>query len=276
MLYIGVHSGLSNKLIPLLSLLRITNKENIKINCFWGSNLKSNFTLHFNELFENIDNVNFINNEQYNKVLNSSIIKYHERDPIINHDINDDILFHQLVHAIGYKQDNFKNDIIPYPRKKLILTPSIKELREVIKENIKPIDTIQAKINSMNLNFNNVLGLHLRTSDGGFKRIKIEDSFHIIESHKGKVYVATDTLENEKMLENKYKDKIIIFKNPFGDSYTDKFNRGTYSDMNCIIEMFILSKCKNFMGTPGSSFSFLTWLLRNEPELLFWCDNPWN
>ena len=35
--YIKVYSGLNNKLIPLLSLLRIAKKENKIIKCYWGN-----------------------------------------------------------------------------------------------------------------------------------------------------------------------------------------------------------------------------------------------
>lgn len=40
--------------------------------------------------------------------------------------------------------------------------------------------------------------------------------------------------------------------------------------MNGICEIYILSKCKNFYGTKGSSFTFTSWLLSDNEILKFW------
>ena len=62
-----VHSGLNNKLVPLLSLLRIARKENRELKCLWG-----NETLFsFNDLFENLDRVKFITIEEYIDLFNN-------------------------------------------------------------------------------------------------------------------------------------------------------------------------------------------------------------
>ena len=53
---------------------------------------------------------------------------------------------------------------------------------------------------------------------------------------------------------------IMHFDNPFGNSYSDIVNRFTYGTKNAVCELYILSKCSNFVGTPGSSFSFMVWL----------------
>ena len=44
---------------------------------------------------------------------------------------------------------------------------------------------------------------------------------------------------------------------------------------NTVCELFILSKFKTFFGTPGSSFSLMVWLLSDNKNLEFWCDDPW-
>ena len=71
-----------------------------------------------------------------------------------------------------------------------------------------------------------------------------------------------------------YPEKIYYLKSPFGNTYSDN-DRGSYGTKNAVCEMFSLSKCTKFVGTPGSSFSFMVWLLRNDDTLDFWCDNPW-
>ena len=68
MFYICVHSGLNNKLIPLLSLLRIAKKENRKILCYWDNDAYLSKSLFkFNDLFENIKEIKFISKNEFYK-----------------------------------------------------------------------------------------------------------------------------------------------------------------------------------------------------------------
>ena len=57
---------------------------------------------------------------------------------------------------------------------------------------------------------------------------------------------------------------------PFGNKYTDKFANNNFGLMNSMYEIFILSKCNNFVGSAGSTFSFLAWLLSTNDSLEFW------
>ena len=77
-------------------------------------------------------------------------------------------------------------------------------------------------------------------------------------------------METETKIIEKYGDVIVVFDKPFGEEYEDKFDRKTYGTKNGICEMLNLSKCDDFYGTPYSSFSFMVWLLRDDPELNFW------
>ena len=59
--FIHLHSGLNNKLIPLLSLLRIARKEKKKIKCYWGNDAYLSKSLfNFNDLFEDIKEIEFV------------------------------------------------------------------------------------------------------------------------------------------------------------------------------------------------------------------------
>lgn len=284
--YIHVHSGLNNKLIPLISLLRIARKENKKIYCFWGNDAylsKSLFS--FLDLFEPIKDINFINFYEFNKQFNKQNKIYNkkgsdrDRNEIIYHSNNNNSVFYKIVHLISFPTDNIINHFVPYPREKIKTTEFINELRIIIKE-LKPQKFIIKKINYL-INFiknNLVVGLHIRTTDGGFKDIEFKNSFNIIEEYIKKkyiIYISCDNIINENILKKKYNKNIIFFNKPFGNKYQDKFNRSTYGTLNAICEMFILSECKYFFGTPGSSFSFMVWLLRNDIDLNFWCENPW-
>ena len=51
--FIHVYSGLNNKIIPLISLLRIALKEKKEIRCCWGADIyKSNYGINFYDFFE--------------------------------------------------------------------------------------------------------------------------------------------------------------------------------------------------------------------------------
>ena len=71
--YIQIHSGLNNKLIPLLSLLRIARKENRKIKCFWGPDAyTSSVIFKFLDLFEPIKDIDIINQTEYIQAFNNN------------------------------------------------------------------------------------------------------------------------------------------------------------------------------------------------------------
>ena len=91
-----------------------------------------------------------------------------------------------------------------------------------------------------------------------------------------KIYLASGNANSEKKIIKLIgSNKIFTFDKPFGNKYEDKFDRSTYGVINGVCDLFILSKCDKFIGTPGSSFSYMTWLLRNDDYLDFWCENPW-
>ena len=73
--YIHVHSGLNNKLIPLISLLRIAKKEGEIIKCFWGYELSyvgKKIIYNFTDLFEDIQQIQFITYREFSNELSNS------------------------------------------------------------------------------------------------------------------------------------------------------------------------------------------------------------
>jgi len=288
--YIYVRGGLNNRLVPLLSLLRIAKKEKKKIKCYWSKDTYSNNTLHFTDLFNSIDNIEFISlneymnkfNDQNSKIYNKDGSDRNRNEIIYKEDKNDIIVFNQIVHLISYKNDNVIGNYVPYPYERKEIIQIIIELRNIVKY-LKPIEKIQSKIdyNVKKFKNNNVIGLHIRTTDGGFTDIPSMDVLDFINSKLNidkniKIYISCDNFPLEKNIRTIFKNNIIFFSNPFGDNYLDKFNRKSWSTINAVCEMYILSKCNKFYGTPGSSMSFMVWLLRNDKFLEFWCKNPWN
>ena len=285
--YIHVHSGLNNKLIPLFSLLRIAKKENKSIKCYWGNDAYLSKSLfNFYDLFENIKEIESISLSEFSKEFyNRNNIIYNksgsdrDRNEIIYSTNNRNSVFFKIVHMISYKSDNIIGKYVPYVREKTFKSLIIDEIREVMKD-LKPKKDILNKINFDLFKNNKILGLHIRTTDGGFTDIPKNNIFDYITNFLKnnplyKIYISCDNFQIEQKIIEKFTDKIYYLTNPFGNKYTDKFNRSTYGTKNAICEMFSLSKCTKFVGTPGSSFSFMSWLLRNDDIMDFWCENPW-
>ena len=284
--YISVYSGLNNKLIPLLSLLRIANKENKKIKCYWSNKCWGNKSIsnnyHFLDLFESIENIDFIDKNEFNKMYNSKVKIYNkngsdrDRNEIIYKPSGDlSIVFYNIVHPISYKEDNVLGYIVPYPKETKSITPFITDFREVIKKLI-PKQHILSKINNFikKIDLDNTIAVHIRLKDGGFRDIKYKDVESYIYSIKDKkIYLACDSIDIENKLKSKF-NNIIVFDLPFGD-YNEKFMNNSNGLKNTVCELFILSKFKTFFGTPGSSFSLMVWLLSDNKNLEFWCDDPW-
>jgi len=284
--YIHVYSGLNNKLIPLLSLLRISKKENKTIKCLWGNDIYvSNPLFKFNDLFEDIEGIEFINNTEFVENFNNKnniIYNKHgsdrDRNEIIYNTNSKNSVFYKIVHIISYKNDNVVGKFVPYPKEKINKNILIDELREMVKY-LKPKKDILNKID-LNLFKKKILGIHLRTTDGGFVDIPKNNIFKYIENFLKNnpdylIYISCDNMILENKIIQKFTNKICYFSSPFGNTYEDKFNRNSFGVKNAICEMFSLSKCTKFVGTPGSSFSFMVWLLRNDNSLDFWCENPW-
>jgi len=284
--FIYVYSGLNNKLIPIFSLLRIAKKENKIIKCYWGNDAYLSKTLFkFCDLFEPVNGLEFISLQDFSKEFNNTNnIVYNrlgsdrDRNEIIYTTNNKNSVFFKIVHMISYKNDKVIGKYVPYPRETRVNSKLIDELRETIKD-LKPKKDILNKINIDLFKNNKILGLHIRTTDGGFVNIPKNNIFNYISEFLKnnplyKIYISCDNFILEQKIIEKFPNKIHYLKNPFGNKYEDKFNRTTFGTKNAICEMFSLSKCSKFVGTPGSSFSFMIWLLRNENALNFWCENP--
>ena len=272
--YINLISGLNNKLIPLISLLRIANKENKRIFVYWNNNLKINSINDSLEELLDIKNVTIIKREEYyNELLNKDNIIYNNNSFYKN--TSKTCVFLNTVHPIMYIEEKEYNILKPYPKKPIFTTELIQDYRNIIKE-VKIHKQISERVKKTICNFEDkhVIGVHLRTSDGSF-RLHNHNMIYSFIKEKVKldnvyIYLSCDTIIFEKKIKSLFDNKILLFNSPFGNCYEDKFNRTTYGSINGFCEMYILSKCNEFYGTPTSSFTFMTWLFRNDNILKFY------
>lgn len=306
---IKVQSGLNNKLLPLLSLLSIADKYNYEIMCFWSNicmgliKIKEGF--HFLDFFEPIDKIQFIDENDFNKLqksnnliihtVNGHNIESYRSASLIDNTLKSHI-FHNICHIISLKDDNVINKYIPTRKKQVNTCEFTEEFRKYLNK-LKPKKNILEKISSVVNSFNGkILGIHIRTTDtinrkdktetyhdklcglrtGGFSNVDYFTAIKYIEkflknNQEWKIYLSVDCHIIEKLFTNKFKNKILKLEEPFGETYESKFDMNSHNGIkNGICEMYILSKCNKIVGTPSSSFSLMAWLLSSHDNLDYW------
>lgn len=277
--FLELKSGIGNQLIPLISMIRICDKFNFKlyvkaykINAYNHTNVNDKtYTIH-NLLNINYD-INIISSLPYN--LNICNCNWNIEKNIITDNDKNNTLYYNVCHVFGTLNDKI-SDYQPYPTKNFQINGFLQELKMYAKL-ITPVDIINNKINNyINGLKCKVLGLHIRTLDGGFIEYYNQNKlFSFIEgflkdNKDWKIYVSTDNNIIENTLIDKYGESILKLDNPFGNTYNDKFSDNNFGLMNAVYEIYILSKLDKFVGSVGSSFSFLSFLLSNNSSLDFW------
>ena len=277
--FITLSSGIGNQLIPLISMIRVCQKLEHNLYIKFNKINSYNFTKVLNNTYTLLDLVciNFKYNS-FDNIPKNCIIKnlnWSSKDCVIQSNEENNILFKNICHIITLNNDSIEG-CHPTPRERIKINNILEELRNIAKL-INPIDIINDKVQEVVRTFtHNVLGLHIRTLDGGFielfnkKRLLLFIDNFIEKNLTWKIYISTDNINIEHELVNLYGNKIIKFDNPFGNNYNDKFSDNNYGLMNAICEIFILSKCNNFVGSAGSTFSFFSWLRSDNNILNFW------
>ena len=278
--YIQLHSGISNQLIPLISMIRVCDMFNynlhVKYNRInsYNHTIVNNRTLRINDLLVinyNLSTIDTIPRHCIQCNCNWNI----DKNTINDNEKTNNILYYNVCHMFGTSNDNIAC-YKPTPTKNIVTNNFLQELKTYARL-IKPIDIIDNKvkdyINTLN---HEVLGLHIRTLDGGFIEMYSENKLfnyidEFIKNNKNwKIYVSTDNVNVESRLINRYGDRIIKLNNPFGNNYNDKFSDNNYGLMNAIYELFVLSKLNRLTGSAGSTFSLLSWLLSDNESLDYW------
>jgi hypothetical protein len=247
----------------------------------------------YNDMFQNIDNVNYINTFETNNILcnkNTLIINNGQTDLYkysIEYLLNYDIIFFNLyVHPIFTKEDNVVID--NYSNISWILnnTDFYKDIQKYFKL-LKPINIIQDKINEVLLKFpvnkDNIIGLHIRhwpdrwsnkTENKKLLSGNYEKRFEIMNNAiknnpSIKFFISTTDINIINELIDKYKERIIYFENRFGNKQDDKYytsnqieSKGNiYKNINGGVDLYLLASCNLIIGDVGSSYSLCAPLL---------------
>ena len=121
---------------------------------------------------------------------------------------------------------------------------------------VNPLDIIQEKINHVLDKFSeHTIGVHVRQVFGGDPHKVFDIVNRYIDEYKdGRIFFCTDTPKYNKVFSDKYKDKIIMFEQ-------SNKNRGVEGMREALIDFSLLSRCNKIVGTKGSSFSEMSWML---------------
>jgi hypothetical protein len=285
------HNGLANRLLPLISCYRIASKSNRKINVvFNGTPVRSCIRYDgehctYLDLFQPNPNilVNFDDRHiTYNKIFNFEY--WLDKDMVIDSSGDDNIHTNYGLYTMisqNDDQDSMCKSIRKYIEKpgEIIFDNIAYELGDILKKEFKPVTDLQTEIDKYKAKFKpNMIGFHIRSTDGGFTQIQWGDIVSKLitlssnwckESKDNGIFLATDNPKYYIEFASKLTSEQFIFYNPppvlsntKSTNDTDKFANDKYNVLCGLIEIHLLGSCHHMIiGTSASTFSVCGMLL---------------
>ena len=154
---------------------------------------------------------------------------------------------------------------------------------------LRPIPELQNEIDKCSKIFlPNMIGLHLRTSDGDFTKINWKSIIKKLilsckkwcsQDQKRGVFLATDNSEVFIEFASSLSSKLIIYNPPSvlgGNVSSNKFNNDKYNVLVAVVELFLLGKCnEKIIGTCESTFSAVGMLLAENTVKKYLINDDW-
>ncbi|HOJ63251.1 MAG TPA: hypothetical protein PLE45_02415 [Spirochaetota bacterium] len=257
--------GLGNRMRVISSALSYARELNKKVIILWFKTKDLNCS--YNKLFKK--NKNF-------KVI--SINEPNSKIPFLNKIIStiSKVIINNFLKKSYYFEDNIQESIkqlISGNRsiRKNIFIKTCHQFHPVNDYSIFiPIDKIQKKIKNIVKRFNDyTIGIHIRRTDNEISKLHTSTEKIIqllddeIKLDPGvKFFLATDSLEEEKYLLQKYSDRIIIQENK-------TLSRDSQKGIeDALVDLYCLSKTKKVYGSYWSSFTDTTAKLNPKLELI--------
>lgn len=284
-LTVVVHNGLANRLLPLVSCLRLAKKTNRKLNVIWnGTPVRSCIRYDgppckYNELYAPHED---IQEEEHHLA--------YDREYNFEYWLNKDMVMdvsgsgniytnYGLYTIIG--EDDDKTSICLRLCDQISKGGELKfdticgELGQLLRDDLRPVKEIQAEIDRMKDKYffagKKMIGIHIRSTDGGFVNIKWGEMINklIAESKKWcdqgseyGIFLATDNAKYYVEFAARIQSDKLVFYNPpkelcgVRSTNVDKFNNDKYNVLCGLIEMTLLGECsEGVIGTAASTFS---------------------
>lgn len=283
-------NGICNRLIPIMSALRLAQKNNRQVLVYWTLNPGRGCLTYFGEscmfedIFEHLPNLYIVPQPELDRhqpgadFYNFDYSKLNKA--IVNMETDRVIFIFFAIHAIFSHKDNPED----YEKYKLHISGKFEEdlvyqeLKQMFKL-LKPVQSIQNEINKVSAQFTDkMIGLHIRRTDGMFLDAdwsKTDDALikkteEWVENGY-KIFLATDSFYYEKRFKQRFEDNIIVYTTL--NSY--KFRNDKINNIAAVVDLYLLSKCnKAIIGTTGSSFSLVASLLSYNTPLWYIFTDP--
>jgi hypothetical protein len=247
--------GLSNRVNSLTSSIRISERTKRNLLLCWPKDLVCN--CNFSDLFEN--KIKEISKEQLRGIIKNNLVQVLKKSEnvkskrkfvIVNDGCYDDFSKEELLFKFEKIEKRTQKEIYE-ALKKLKIKPNIQNIvNKFFKKNFK----------------NEVIGLHIRRGDykllthniGGIssnEKFIEEIKKEIAINPKIKFFIATEDKETEEKFKKIFGKRIV--------SYPKKTNvkeeEGAIKE--ALVDILLLSKCKEIFGSFRSTFTELAWFL---------------
>lgn len=280
-----LHNGLCNRLNALLSVIRLAKKYKKKVNIVWTHTpVRSCIAYHgelckFSDIFKRNDNI--LEDAKVDHQKTYEFRYWENKDHVVDVSGDDNVFINYALYTIISSEDDqnsiFKNlrSVISQPQE-FIIDSIGQELGDVLKYDLQPNDDLKLEIDSNIKNFReNMIGIHVRRSDGGFanynwkdiNKILIQQSKEWCKIENNGVFLATDDMETYINFASALGNKLVIYNPPevlcnTKSTSGNKFSNDKYNVLVGYIELNLLSHCnKLIVGTADSTFSVCAMLM---------------
>ena len=288
MITVVLHNGLCNRLLPLISSIRLAKIFNTKVFIEWTyTPVRSCIAYHgdlcaINELFNIPSYISNIPSQSNERIYE---FRYWEnKDHIIDVSDNKNVFVNYALYTIISTDDNqnsfLKNlkSVIVNPQE-IILDDIAKDLGFILKNDLTPISSLQDEIDKVkNSFFKNMIGIHIRKSDGGFAsydwkniiKLLLKQSKNWCKNEDNAIFLATDDMDVYIEFASSLGSKLIFYNPPdnLNNSVStsgNKFSNDKFNVMCAVVELYLLGSCnKMIIGTADSTFSLCAMLMTDD------------
>ena len=267
-LILNLSSGFCNRMFPIISSYVYCKQHNIELNVVWNRNTCRSCISNTNDDTTHYDITNYYDNIPsiiiVHKNMNDLVKKYPTMH-IVNmnwkNNINQSMMDYDCVclttvcHIVPFIKGIDASTFCPYPIKPMKWCNDYMEQLKISIGEFSIKDAIKSNICT-----NYDVGIHVRITDGGFKthekRIKNNVDVIIRENLSRKMFLCSDSRDFSIYIQNKYSRVNQYFND-------DKFVNNDLGTFYGMVDLYTLSKCKQMYITPGSSFSFLSYVMNS-------------
>jgi predicted kinase len=265
--------------------MRLGKKYKKKVNIVWTHTpVRSCIAYHgelckFSDIFKRNDNI--LEDAKVDHQKTYEFRYWENKDHVVDVSGDDNVFINYALYTIISSEDDqnsiFKNlrSVIAQPQEFVVDTIG-KEFGDVLKYDLQPNDDLKLEIDSNLKNFReNMIGIHVRRSDGGFanynwkdiNKILIQQSKEWCKNETNGVFLATDDMETYINFASALGNKLVIYNPPevlcnTKSTSGNKFSNDKYNVLVGYIELNLLSHCnKLIVGTADSTFSVCAMLM---------------